>query len=170
ANIYVDNVLRQVLSYNASNQTPSFGHSVTYSGLGAGSHELRSEHVSGSVFVDGFEFCSGGQADASAVRYRSETQTSQPGLSPIVTRTVAVGPADEQVSVIVEGAPSPLAVVLLDPLGRKVASGGALIPGLPVSGLDALVSTPGTYTVQVLNPLGLTGKVTLSIARTVRVQ
>jgi hypothetical protein len=170
SNVYVDGVLRQVLSYNAANQTPTFGHSVTYSGLGPGSHELRIEHVSGTVFVDGFELCSGGQGDASAVRYRSETQSSQPGLLPLLTRTVTVGPADEQVSVIVEGMAAPLSVVLLDPLGRKVASGGALIPGLPASGLDALVSSPGTYTVQVLNPLGLTGKVDLSIARTVRVQ
>jgi hypothetical protein len=170
ANIYLDGVLRQVLSYNASNQTPSFGHSVTYSGLGPGSHELRIEHVAGTVFVDGFEFCSGGQADATAVRYRSETQSSQPGLAPVVTRTVTVGPADEQVSVVVEGMAVPLTVVLLDSLGRKVATGGALIPGFPFSGLDALVPGPGTYTVQVLNPLGLTGKVDLSIARTVRVQ
>lgn len=167
--VYIDGVLRETLSYNASNQTPSFGHSVTYSGLGPGSHEIRIEHVSGSVFVDGFELCSGGTATASAVQYRSETQASESTLMPVVTRTVQIGTADEQVSVVVEGASSPLAVVLLDLLGRKVDIGGALIPGLPVTGLDA-APAPGLYTVQVLNPLGLTGRVNISIARTVKVK
>ena len=82
---------------------------------------------------------------------------------------ITVGPDDEQVSVVVEGLAQPLAVRLLDPLGLVIATGQALVSGSPESGLDAAIARPGTYTVQVLNPLGLAGAVELSLARTVRV-
>jgi hypothetical protein len=63
-----------------------------------------------------------------------------------------------------------LTVKLLNPLGLVVATGGALLNGFTDSGLDAAVSTPGTYTVQVLRPLGVTtGKVDVTIARTIQV-
>ncbi len=169
AEVFIDGVLRETLSYNAPNQTPTWGHSVTYGGLGAGTHEIRIEHVAGSVWVDAFEFCGGGGADPDAVAFRSETEASQHTLSPLLTKSFTVGPEDEQVSVVVEGLGQPLTVRLLDPLGLVVATGEALVSGLPESGLDAAVSTPGTYKVQVWNPLGLAGAVELSLARTVRV-
>ncbi|HVF61081.1 MAG TPA: hypothetical protein VNJ70_14840 [Thermoanaerobaculia bacterium] len=169
ANVYLDGALRETLSYAGTSKDPTFGFSVTYSGLGAGTHELTIEHASGTVWVDGFEFCGGGGANADAVEFRSEARSSQHALAPIVTQTVTVGPNDEQVSVLVEGLAQPLTVRLLDPLGLVVATGQALVAGEPESGLDAAVARAGTYTVQVLNPLGLAGTVNVGIARTVRV-
>jgi hypothetical protein len=62
-----------------------------------------------------------------------------------------------------------LTVKLLDPLGNVAGTGGALISGFTASGLDALVSTPGTWTVQIL-VIGLGDNVTISIVRDSRVQ
>jgi hypothetical protein len=171
ADVFIDGALKGTVSYFSASLAPTFGHSIAYSGLGAGSHELLIRPRSGTTYVDGFEFCSGGGADASAVQHRSVTQTSTGtlGLAPL-TRTVQVGPNDEEVSVVVEGMAGPLTVQLLDPLGGLIASGGALLPGFTASGLDKAVTAPGTYTVKVINTLGLTGNVMVSIARTVRVQ
>ena len=171
ADVFIDGAFKGTVSFFSASTAPTFGHTVSYSGLGAGSHELLIRPRSGATYVDGFEFCSGGGADASAVQHRSVTQTSTGtlGLAPL-TRTVQVGPNDEEVSVVVEGLAAPLTVQLLDPLGSVIASGGALLPGFTASGLDQAVTAPGTYTVQVINTLGLTSNVTVSIARTVRVQ
>ncbi|MGH9360583.1 MAG: hypothetical protein ACRD2T_01605, partial [Thermoanaerobaculia bacterium] len=125
ANIYFDGVLREVLSYNSTSNSPTFGHSVRYSGLGGGAHELKIEHASGTVYVDAFEFCGGGGANAGAVEFDSITQSSQHSLAPVVTQTVTLGANDEQVSVLVEGLAQPLTVKLLDPLGLVVATGQA---------------------------------------------
>ncbi len=80
-----------------------------------------------------------------------------------------VAPGDVDVSVLVQGSAAPLTVKLLDPLGNLIGTGGVLISGFTASGLDAPVSTPGTYTAQILG-LGLTDKVTVSIVRDSRVQ
>jgi hypothetical protein len=64
----------------------------------------------------------------------------------------------------------PLTVRLRGPAGGLLATGGALLAGGTVSGLDAGVSAPGTYTVQVLNALGAFSRVEISVARTVRVE
>jgi hypothetical protein len=75
---------------------------------------------------------------------------------------------DVEVSVVVEGTPLPITVNLLGPAGNIVASGQALINGLSLSGLDAVVNTAGTYKVQFVNNLAPGKKVEISIARTVR--
>jgi serine protease AprX len=171
ADVYVDGVLRQTVSYagTAPHGDPAFGAAVTFSGLAAGSHELRVEHRSGAANVDGFTVCGagGGSADASAASYHSETAVSQ-GSSPlgVVEKTVQVGAADEEVSVVVEGALAAPTVRLLDPAGSLLASGGALLPGLTAAGLDAAAAGPGSYKVQVLTAPG--SAVTISTARTVR--
>src|SRR5829696_4316735 len=154
ADVFIDGTFKGTVSYFSASLTPTFGHSVAYSGLGAGSHELRIEPRSGAVYVDGFEFCSGGGADASAVQYRSVTQTSTGtlGLTPI-TRTVQMGPNDEEISVVVEGMAAPLTVQLLSSSGSVIASGGAILPGFTASGFNKAVPAPGTYTVKVLNSL-----------------
>ncbi|HEX5757735.1 MAG TPA: S8 family serine peptidase [Thermoanaerobaculia bacterium] len=170
ADLYLDGVLRQTLSYagSAPHDNPAFDGVVTFSGLAAGAHELRIEHRGGAATVDGFTVCGpGAAADASAAAYRSETQVSQ-GSSPLglVERTLQVGAADEEVSVVVEGAAAAPTVHLLGPAGNLLASGGALLQGLTAAGLDAAPAGAGTYTVQVLTAPG--GTVTISTARTVR--
>lgn len=172
ADLYVDGVYRQTVSY-AGPVVPSFGRSVTFSNLGPGAHELRIVHVSGLVTVDGFHIdCASGQADATAVEFRSITQTSTGSAAegPILSRTVEVGPEDREVSVVVEGSALPLTVRLIDPTGDLIASGGALLAGSGLSGLDAVVTAPGTYTVQVVNTLTPGKTVGISIARTVETQ
>ena len=173
ADVYIDGVLRESLSMQGTTSKPQFGHSRTYSNLGAGSHEIRVVHQSGTTYVDGFSLdCDTGEADASAVEYRSETTTSQGDLAlgPVLVRTVTVGSNDRLVTVVVEGN-DPMTVNLLDPLGQVVATGQALLGGFPVSGLDADVSVPGVYTVQILRPTGVTsGKVDIAIAKTVEVR
>jgi hypothetical protein len=174
ADIFIDGQLRETLSYYGPTYPVTFGSSRTYSGLGAGTHEIKIVLRSEAVYVDGFEFgeCASGHVDASAVDYRTETSTSQADLAlgPVAVKQVTVGPNDRLVSVLVEGGTQPLTVKLLNPLGLVVATGGALLNGFTDSGLDAAVSTPGTYTVQVLRPLGVTtGKVDVTIARTIQV-
>jgi subtilisin family serine protease len=171
ADVYLDGVLRQTLSYagTAPHDDPAFGALVIYSGLGAGSHELRIEHRSGAATIDGFEVCNGG-ADSSAVGYRSTTESSAgtAGLSGLVQNDVQVGSADEEVSVVVEGALAAPTVQLLAPGGSLLATGGSLVSGLTAAGLDAASTGAGTYRVQVLTAPGQT--VTISTARTARVQ
>ncbi len=171
ADLYLDGVLRQTVSFSgtAPHGDPAFGASVTLSGLDTGPHELRVEHRGGAATVDGFEVCGGG-ADAGAAEYRSHTSAGvgTAGLAGVVEQDVQVGSADEEVSVVIEGAAGVPIVRLLDPNGNLLATGGALLQGLTAAGLDAPVAAPGTYRVQVLTAPGQT--VTISAARTVGVQ
>ncbi len=173
ADVRIDGVLRETLSYGPGGngqENPTFGHSRTYAGLGPGTHELVIEHRTGAVYVDGFEVpCGSGQADASAARFHSvtETSTATSAEGPVIVRQLAVDALTEHVSVVVEGSQLPLGVSLVDPLGQVVASGGALIPGLAISGVDAAVTQPGTYEIRIPNPLGAFSQVGISSARTV---
>ena len=171
ADILIDGVLRETLSYQGAGAV-SFGRAVTYADLEPGRHELRIVHRSGKVTVDGFRInCDGaGGADASAPQFRSRTEvfTASAGGGPVIVRQVQAGPQDVALSVVVEGLGAPLTVQLLGPLGTLVAQGGALIPGLSLSGLDAAV-TPGTYKVQFPNTLVPGQTVRISIAHTERV-
>lgn len=176
ADILIDGQLRETLSYGPGGQgqeNPTFGHSRTYAGLGGGSHELRIQHRSGAVYVDGFDFpCAAGEgADPSAAAAHSVTQTTTASSSegPVITRQIAVDALTQHVSVVVEGSLVPLTVSLLDPAGLLLASGGALIPGLTVSGVDVAVGQPGTYTIRIPNPLGAFTQIGISTARTVTV-
>ncbi len=171
ADVFVDGVLRQTVSFagTAPVGDPAFDGTVTFSGLGAGSHELRIEHRGGAATVDGFEVCGGG-ANAGAAAYRSETESgpATAGLSGVVEKQIQVGENDEEVSIVVEGALAAPTVRLLAPSGSLLATGGALLSGLTAGGVDSAVATPGTYRVQVLTAPGQS--VTLSAARTVRVE
>jgi hypothetical protein len=177
ADLYLDGALVQTLSYGGGGngkEVPTFGHSVTFDGLGAGEHELVIEHREGAVYVDGFEFsCADPQAgaDASAVESRSATasDTVAPGGALLVRRDVPVGAADREVSVVVEGGAVPLTVRLLDPLGLVVASGGALVDGLSLSGLDTGVSRSGIYRLEVVRLPGTAQPLEISVARTYEV-
>jgi serine protease AprX len=164
AEIYIDGVLRETLSYASADAAPTFGHSVRYTGLGEGTHELRIVHKSGTVYVDNFQVC--GAADAAAATAHSETTTSTAGAleGPVVSRAVTVGPGDEEVGLVVEGSAVPLTVRLLDGAGTLLTSGNAL--GLSASGLDAVPSATGTYRFEVLNPSLV--PLRISITRTVR--
>lgn len=169
AYIYIDGQLRETLSYLGPTTALQFGVSKTYSGLGPGAHEIKIVLKSEAVYVDGFTLTECGQADASAVEYTTTTTTSEADLSlgPILTRQVQVGPNDRVVSAFVQGGSQSMTVRILDPLGLVLATGGGLLQGFTDSGVDASVSKPGTYTVQVLRPLSVTsGKVEISIART----
>jgi hypothetical protein len=170
ADILIDGVLRETLSYKGAGEA-SFGRAVTYAGLGAGRHELRIVHRSGKVLVDGFRInCDGtGGADASAPDFRSRTETfsASAGEGPVIVRQVTVGPQDVALSVVVAGTAAPLTVQLLGPLGTVVAQGGALIPGLSLSGLDATPKA-GTYKVSFPNTMLAGQTVTISVAHTER--
>ncbi len=171
ADVYLDGIKRQTINYGGA---ASFGQAVTFSNLGPGQHELKIVHVSGTVIVDGFRLdcASGSGANPAAVEYRSQTETSTGSATegPLLVRTVEVKPGDAAVSVLVEGAPAPLTVRLLDPAGTLLSTGGALIPGVSASGLDTAVATAGRYRLEIVNSLPLGGKVSISVARTVRVQ
>jgi hypothetical protein len=164
ADIYLDGSLKQTLSYAGSGAI-AFGKSLTYSGLAAGPHELRILHRTGAVYVDGFRI-KGGSANASAVKFTSQQQdsTGSAAEGPVLLRTVTIGLTDVDISVLVEGSATPLTVKLLDPTGAVVASGSSLLSGFTASGVDAPVTVPGTYTVQVLG-LSLADNVTISVVR-----
>ncbi|HEY3176922.1 MAG TPA: M36 family metallopeptidase [Candidatus Polarisedimenticolia bacterium] len=175
ADIYLDGALRESLSYldtSAGSGGHTFGHSRTYTGLGAGQHELRIEHRSGAVYVDGFGFaCEGTDgADATAPAFNSATETDMASSAegPVIVRTVEIGPDDVAISVVVEGSLVPLTVNLIDPSGNLIATGQALISGLTASGLDSGVTSWGVYQIQVLNPGNAFTRLEMSTARQVR--
>lgn len=175
--VYIDGTKQETLSFGPNQsgpENPTFGHKRTYAVAGNGPHEFRLEHRTGAVYVDGFGFECQAQAtaDPSASAFGSVTSVSTASAleGAIVERTVSIGPSDREVSVVVEGSSVPLTVRLLDPLGNIVATGEALISGLSASGLDAAVSSVGTYRVQVVNVAGAFSSVEISIARMVSLQ
>ena len=174
ADILIDGVLVETLTYGPNQngpENPTFGHQRTWSGLGPGEHELRIVARSGAVYVDGFAFnCAdpAAAADPSAARYGSETQvsTARSSEGPVIERSVVVGAADRDLSVVVEGSLVPLTVRLLGPAGGVLATGGSLLGGA-TSGLDVPLSAAGTYKVQVVNTPGAFSAIEISVARTV---
>ena len=171
ADLYLDGALADTVSY-AGQGAIAFGHALTWSGLGAGSHELAIVHRSGAVYVDGFRFdcASGAGADPGAPAFRSETttETASAGEGPMIVRSFEVAPGTVELSVVVEGSALPVTVELLDTLGNLLASGGQLLPGLALSGLDTPVELSGTYTVRFANTLAPGKAATISVAATVR--
>ncbi len=178
AGVFIDGALAMTVDYfgTAPGSAPEFGHSVRFDDLGDGRHELRIVHGSGAVYVDGFAIVAAadGGADATAAGTRSTTAVSTGELaglgSTVLVRTVDVQPGDEWLSVVVEGAAEPLAVKLLDPQLLLVAEAGQLLAGSSAVGLDVAPAVTGTFTVQVLDPLGSPAKVEISIARTTTVE
>lgn len=178
ADVFLDGELAATVDYSGSapGNAPGFGRSITFDDLGEGSHELLIAHRSGAVYVDGFEIVSGegGGPDPSAAETRSVTTTSTgelPGLgSTVLVETIELGPKDEWLSVVVEGAQEPVTVKLLDPMLRPVAEAGQLLAGANAVGLDVEPVLAGPYTVQVLDTQGSPATVEISIARTIAVK
>jgi hypothetical protein len=175
--VYIDGSFRETVSYGANqpgSENPTFGHKRTYSGLGAGTHNLRVEHRTGAVYVDGFGFACEEQSSADPVAplFGSATSASTASVAegPVIERAVEVGANDVDLSLVVEGASLPLTTRLLGPAGELLATGGALIQGLSASGLDAPLSGPGLYRVQVVAVPGTFQTLQISVARTVRVK
>ncbi len=174
ADILIDGVLVETLSFGPGQsgpENPTFGHQVSYTGLGPGTHELAIVAKSGAVYADGFAFdCQDptAAADPTAADFGAETavDTASGSEGPVIARPVAVAAGDAAVSVVVEGSFVPVTVRLLDPLGLLRAAGGSLLGGT-TSGLDAPVGDPGVYTVQVLNPLGAFESIEISVSSTV---
>lgn len=175
ADVLIDGTLVQTVSYAGSTQTPTFGASVKFDGLGDGEHELLIKYKTGVAYIDGFEIDPGSQqasADASAPLTTSVTQTTSAVLSGLpgglTTATVLADTMTEEISVVVEGSVKPLSVKILNPAGALAGSGDALIQGTTFSGLDAAPSIAGLYTVQAIDTLGGSGAIRISIARTVK--
>lgn len=175
ADVFLDGVFETTVDYSgsASGNSPEHGHSITFGGLGEGPHEILIEHRSGAAYVDGFEIVTtmGGGADPLAVLTRSITNVSTrelPGLgAPVVAATVEVGPGDEWLSVVVEGAGAPVTVRLLDPTLTLVAEGSELLAGSGAVGIDVAPALVGAYTVQIVDAPGSPATVEVSIARTI---
>ncbi|MGH9457604.1 MAG: S8 family serine peptidase [Thermoanaerobaculia bacterium] len=171
ADVYLDGVLAQTISFAGDTKEPQFGHSVTFSGLADGQHELRIVHRAGASYVDGFQIVDGA-ADDSAPATRSVTSVRSVGIagSTVLVETIELGAFDDSVSVVVEGAAEPLAVTMLNALGIPVATGSTLLEETTITGLDTVLA-PGTYTLQVIGSATLApSDVTVSVARTVRVK
>lgn len=178
SDVFIDGDLEVMVDYSGSapGNAPEFGHSVTFDDLGDGSHEILIVFRSGVAYVDGFEIVSNGDGgpDESAAETSSETGTSTGTLqfpdNTVLTRTVNVGPDDEWLSVVVDGAPGLVSVNLLDGLGNLSAVGEQLLVGAGAIGFDVDSPPSGTYTVQVLgNPLSPTN-VEISVSRTIATQ
>ncbi len=174
ADVYIDGRFARTISFAGTTSAPAFGASAKFDGLGEGSHEILVAYRSGVAYLDAFEIdpaSSQASADASAPLTRSVTQVTPALLSglpgAVAVATVNADAATQEISVVVDGSSQPLTVRLLSPAGGLVGSGGALLAGQPLSGLDAKAATAGLYTVQVL---GGTGAVKISVARTVKVK
>ena len=92
--------------------------------------------------------------------------TARSSEGPVIERSVVVGAADRDLSVVVEGSLVPLTVRVLGPAGDLLATGGSLLGGA-TSGLDVPVTAAGTYRVQVVNTPGAFSAIEISVARTV---
>lgn len=170
ADVYLDGVLQTTVSYLGTSKDPVFGESITFGDLAAGTHELRIVHQSGAAYIDGFQIV--GDPSEEAVEARSTTSSSSTDISgaSVIVRTVDVSEADESLSVVVEGAAEPLSVTVLSAAGVAVATGGVLLDGTTITGLDVTLPA-GTYTVQAVGSLSLApSTVDVSVARTVRVK
>ncbi|HYH44401.1 MAG TPA: hypothetical protein VEG34_01855, partial [Thermoanaerobaculia bacterium] len=176
ADVFIDGVLRESISQLGSSTTPTFGQRRDYRNLGPGPHEIRVENRNRTTYVDGFEvFCAqaGDGADPSAVRYRTEQQTTSGnlGVGGLLEHTVVIGPKDREVYVQVEGGSLPLTLRLVGPLGNLLATGRQLNSRTSLTSLDAVTPAPGTYRIQVLNPLGgLARPVQITTVRTVEIR
>jgi fibronectin type 3 domain-containing protein len=174
--VYLDGVLRDTFSQAGPTITPAFGAKKTYTGLGSGAHEIMIVNRGGTTYVDGFELIcktAGDGADPTAVQYGPVQQSGSSNLAAggVLEQTLQIGSSDQEVFVMVEGGSLPLTLQLLSPSGGLLATGAQLLSGLSATGLDAVVTTPGTYKVRVLNPLGgLATRVTVTTARTVAYQ
>lgn len=173
--VLIDGAPAGSVSHAGNSKKVQFGQSVTFANLSEGTHELTLVLRSGGAYIDGFVVasCQSAAADATAPQSRSETtvSTGQIGaLNGVLLRTVTVGSSDQSLSVIVESGSSPVQVNVLNPFGSLVASGQALLGTGTLSGVDAAGLQPGTYTVQVVNTSLTAQPVTVSVARTVRVQ
>lgn len=178
ADVFLDGAFETTVDYSgqAPGSSPELGHSITFDGLGEGSHEILIEHLTGAAYVDGFEIVTtvGGGADPSAALTRSITTVSSaelPGLgSAVVAEAVEVGPGEEWLSVVVEGAAAPVTVHLRDPTLTLVAEAGQLVAGAEAVGFDVEPALVGTYTVQVVDALGSPATVEISIVRTIALE
>ena len=115
-----------------------------------------------------------GGADESAAGTSSVTTVSTGELSllgnKVLLETVTVGPDDEWLSVVVEGAQQLLTVNLLDSLGNPAATGDQLLGNSAAVGLDVPAPAAGSYTLQVLGNVTSATAVEISVARTITVQ
>jgi hypothetical protein len=177
AEVYIDGALRATVDYKLPQgeaADPSFGRCVTFDSLGVGEHEIRIEHRTGAVYVDGFRIASySGEAEANtaAPRFRAETKAVTVLLGGALASTAAhsfdVESSGERVSVVVEGMGHAVSVGVFNLLGVAVASGGELIGGCAISGLDVDGLQPGSYMLVAVDRAGPPAQVTISIARTV---
>jgi hypothetical protein len=175
ADVFIDGGLAATVDYSGSapGDAPEFGRSITFDHLGEGSHELLIAHRSGAAYVEGFEIVSGaaGGPDPAAAETSSITTTSTGVLSglgtTVLAKTVQVGPNDEWLSVVVEGAEELVTVKLIDPTLGTVAQAGQLLAGASAVGLDIKPVLAVPYTVQVLDIRGSPATVEISIARTI---
>jgi hypothetical protein len=177
ADVSIDGAPAGTVSFAGPTADPAFGAAATFDGLGEGTHEIVVAHRSGIATLDAFEIAPArGTADAdesaplssSVTELHARTLSGLPGA--LATAAVTAGGGTEEISVVVSGGGSPLSVRLLDPLGGLLASGGALLGGSALSGLDARPAIPGVYTIQVIDTSGGAGAVEISVARTERRQ
>lgn len=174
ADLYLDGALVRSVSYAGTSSKPEFGSSVTLGDLAEGTHELRLVLRSGAGYVDRFEIssCVSAAADQTAPESRSTSSISTGQLSllnGVLLRTVEVGSSDRALSVLVSGSSKGLSVNVLDPAGAIIATGGALLEGSTLSGVDAAVTAPGVYVVQIVNPSATAQSVEISVAKEVDV-
>jgi hypothetical protein len=174
ADVTIDGVLVATVSYAGTSTKPVFGQSRRFE-LAQGDHEIVITHRSGVAYVDGFLIESAGSpasADASAAQFSSRTSESSTDLGgllgSLLSLSLSTSTSDVEVSVTVEGSAQPLGVKLTDALGNVVASGGALLPGSPISGVDALVSGGSSYLLQIESTAGTAETLRISITTTSR--
>lgn len=170
ADVYLDGALVKTVSYTGTTKEPTFGDSITFADLASGSHEIRIVHKSGAAFIDGFQIVGDAKEEAVEARSTTSSSTTLVSGSTLIVRTVNVTSSDEHLSVVVEGGEQPLSVTVLSPAGLPVATGGALIEGTTLTGVDTSLPA-GTYTVQAIGAATMApSNVEVSIARTVRVK
>lgn len=150
ADVYINGVHAGSVDYSGSSTTPEFGHTMTFDGLGDGTHEFLLVFRSGAAYVDGFEIDSGGDggADASASGTEAGTDVYSGAISLAGTYVQSFDiPADATwLSINVEGEPQTATVLDVD--GNVLAEGVELVDGAGTLGVD-FAPAASTYVVEV---------------------
>ena len=153
ADILVDGVSKGSINYNSNGgslQSPVFGASASYGGLGAGAHTLEIRPIKGAVYIDGFRLDNASpnaQPSSGPGSTASSTNTLSAGQQ--LLQNLTVGSGTQAISVVAAtDTPVPLKLVLISPSGTIL---GAVDASSGVALIDLPVTAQGTYIIKVVN-------------------
>jgi PKD repeat protein len=173
ADIYVDGVLKQTISYAGSvgsTQQPEFrtDYKVQFTGLAAGSHRLEIKNMSGVVYLDRFSLENSiSNAQPASGPGNTSNQSNSVSAGQSASKQYQLQSGSEQISIVAESNLNvPFKLLLVDPSGLTLQTVDS-VGGMAV--LDRPVTQSGLYVIKVVNlslgPLQITTTTTPLVKR-----